>query len=134
VFADARPGGFDALPAGRQLEHQARGGVTDERYQAIQAWLARESKDVTSLRGEHVSGATVSRAVLVLQELDREIRVKTHNKRSLDDLAQAVMRADRITTAEFHFWSDSGGDWRRGAGPWLYQAQLAQGQTRAGPP
>ncbi|MDP0919970.1 hypothetical protein Q6272_33575, partial [Klebsiella pneumoniae] len=25
------------------------------------------------------------------QELDREIRVKTHNKRSLDDLAQAVM-------------------------------------------
>ena len=77
------------------------GGVTDERYQAIQARLARESKDVTSLRGEHVSGATVSRAVLVLQELDREIRVKTHNKRSLDDLAQAVMRADRITTAEF---------------------------------
>ncbi|AKS05764.1 hypothetical protein [Pseudomonas trivialis] len=77
------------------------GGITDERYEAIQARLAKEGKDVNSLRGEHVSGATVARAVVVLQELDREIRVKTHNKRSLDDLAQAVMRADSITTAEF---------------------------------
>jgi phage terminase Nu1 subunit (DNA packaging protein) len=67
----------------------------------MQARLTREGKDVTSLRGEHVSGATVARAVVVLQELDREIRVKTHNKRSLDDLAQAVMRANSITTAEF---------------------------------
>jgi len=77
------------------------GGITDERYAAIQARLGKQGKDVTSLRGEHVSGATVARAVLVLQELDREIRVKTHNKRSLDDLAQAVMRADSVNTAQF---------------------------------
>jgi len=77
------------------------GGITDERYAAIQARLAKEGKDVTSLRGEHVSGAIVARAVVMMQELDREIRVKTHNKRSLDDLAQAVMRANSITTAEF---------------------------------
>ncbi|AZE88196.1 hypothetical protein [Pseudomonas orientalis] len=77
------------------------GGITDERYQAIQTRLTKEGKDVTSLRGEHVSGATASRAVVVLQELDREIRVKTHNKRSLDDLAQAVMRADSVSTAQF---------------------------------
>lgn len=77
------------------------GGITDERYQAIQARLTKEGKDVTRLRGEHVSGAAVSRAVVVLQELDREIRVKTHNKRSLDDLAQAVMRAGSVTTAQF---------------------------------
>lgn len=38
---------------------------------------------------------------MILQELDREIRVKTHNKRSLDDLAQAVMRANSIATKEF---------------------------------
>jgi len=43
----------------------------------------------------------VARAVLVMQELDREIRVKTHNKRSLDDLAQAVMRANSINTRAF---------------------------------
>ncbi|NWF10645.1 hypothetical protein HX810_23475 [Pseudomonas salomonii] len=77
------------------------GGITDERYAAIQTRLAREGKGVTSLRGDHVNGATVAQAVLVLQELDREIRVKTHNKRSLDDLAQAVMRANSVNTAEF---------------------------------
>lgn len=77
------------------------GGITDERYVSIQARLAKEGKDVTTLRGEHISAAAVSRAVVVLQELDREIRVKTHNKRSLDDLAQAVMRAGKITTTEF---------------------------------
>ncbi|WP_141064515.1 hypothetical protein [Pseudomonas lactucae] len=77
------------------------GGITDERYQAIQARLTREGKDVTTLRGEHVNGATVSRAVLVMQELDREIRVKTHNKRSLDDLTQAVMRVETVNTQDF---------------------------------
>ncbi|QHF43759.1 hypothetical protein PspS35_08070 [Pseudomonas sp. S35] len=77
------------------------GGITDERYQAIQARLTQDGKAVTTLRGEHVGGATVARAVVVLQELDREIRVKTHNKRSLDDLAQAVMRANSVTTAQF---------------------------------
>ena len=77
------------------------GGITDERYAAIQTRLAKEGKGVTSLRGDHVNAASVARAVLVLQELDREIRVKTHNKRSLDDLAQAVMRANSVNTAEF---------------------------------
>ncbi|MEB0055159.1 hypothetical protein QN402_32390, partial [Pseudomonas sp. FG1] len=38
------------------------GGITHERYAAIQARLSRDGKDVTSLRGEHVSGATVARA------------------------------------------------------------------------
>lgn len=77
------------------------GGITDERYAAIQARLAREGKPVTSLRGEHASPATVARAVVMLQELDREIRVKTHNKRSLDDLAQAVMRSNSVSSKEF---------------------------------
>ena len=77
------------------------GGITDERYVAIQARLGKEGKGVTTLRGEHVSPAAVAQAVLLLQELDREIRVKTHNKRSLDDLAQAVMRANSTTTPEF---------------------------------
>ena len=77
------------------------GGISDERYVAIQARLSKDGKGVTTLRGEHVSGATVARAVVVLQELDREIRLKTHNKRSLDDLTQALMRLDSISTKEF---------------------------------
>ncbi|MFB3304137.1 hypothetical protein [Pseudomonas sp. AMR01] len=77
------------------------GGITDERYAAIQARLAKQGKGVTTLRGEQVNAPAVAQAVLLLQELDREIRVKTHNKRSLDDLAQAVMRANSTTTPEF---------------------------------
>ncbi|KAA0948359.1 hypothetical protein FQ186_08660 [Pseudomonas sp. ANT_H14] len=77
------------------------GGISDERYAAIQTRLSKEGKGVTTLRGEHVSGATVARAVVVLQELDREIRLKTHNKRSLDDLTQAVMRLNSISSKEF---------------------------------
>ncbi|WP_213153433.1 hypothetical protein, partial [Pseudomonas carnis] len=77
------------------------GGITDERYAAIQARLTKEGKDVTTLKSEHVNGATLARSVVVLQELDREIRVKTHNKRSLDDLAQAVMRVNSVNTKEF---------------------------------
>lgn len=77
------------------------GGISDERYTAIQARLSKDGKDVKTLLGEHVSGATVARAVVLLQDLDREIRVKTHNKRSLDDLTQAVMRLNSISTKEF---------------------------------
>ncbi|MBJ2243078.1 hypothetical protein [Pseudomonas sp. MF6768] len=77
------------------------GGISDERYGAIQARLSKDGKGVTTLRGEHVNGATVARAVVVLQELDREIRLKTHNKRSLDDLTQALMRLDSFSTKEF---------------------------------
>ncbi|KAF1033682.1 MAG: hypothetical protein GAK37_00036 [Pseudomonas sp.] len=77
------------------------GGISDDRYAAIQARLSKEGKDVTTLRGEHINRAAIARAVVLLQELDREIRVKTHNKRSLDDLTQAVMRMNSITTQEF---------------------------------
>ncbi|MFO2464716.1 hypothetical protein OOJ96_14020 [Pseudomonas sp. 15FMM2] len=77
------------------------GGISDERYAAIQARLGKEGKGVATLRGEHVNGAAVARSVILLQELDREIRLKTHNKRSLDDLTQAVMRLESISTREF---------------------------------
>ncbi|WP_017479188.1 hypothetical protein [Pseudomonas sp. PAMC 26793] len=77
------------------------GGISDDRYATLQTRLAKEGKDVTTLRVEHANSATVARAVVLLQELDREIRVKTHNKRSLDDLTQAVMRMNSISTKEF---------------------------------
>lgn len=49
----------------------------------------------------------VAKAVLLLQELDREIRLKTRNKRSLDDVLQAVMRLESVSTAEFVQLSES---------------------------
>ena len=77
------------------------GGISDERYQVLHKRLVRDSHKVDSLRGEQVDSATVAKAVLLLQELDREIRLKTRNKRSLDDVLQAAMRLESVSTAEF---------------------------------
>jgi predicted metalloprotease with PDZ domain len=49
----------------------------------------------------------VSKAVLLLQELDREIRLKTRNKRSLDDVLQGAMRLETVDTEEFVKLSES---------------------------
>ncbi|AKK01356.1 hypothetical protein VM99_26075 [Pseudomonas chlororaphis] len=83
------------------------GGMSDERYEALNARLARDSRGVMSLRGEQISPAMVAKAVLLLQELDREIRLKTRNKRSLDDVLQGAMRLETVDTEEFVQLSES---------------------------
>ena len=77
------------------------GGMSDERYQALQAKLTRDSQKVTTLRGEQISPAQLAKAVMVLQELDREIRLKTRNKRSLDDVLRGAMHLGAVSTKEF---------------------------------
>ena len=98
------------------------GGMSDDRYQALNERLARDSKGVTTLRGEQVNPATVARAVLLLQELDREIRLKTRNKRSLDDVLQAAMRLETIDTEEFVLLSEN----ILGAGSTVLDTRLLQ--------
>ncbi|MCI0996475.1 hypothetical protein HNO91_11565 [Pseudomonas corrugata] len=83
------------------------GGMSDERYQTLNERLVRDSQGVTTLRGEQVSPAMIAKAVLLLQELDREIRLKTRNKRSLDDVLQAAMRLETVDTREFVQLSES---------------------------
>ncbi|MDU9025273.1 hypothetical protein [Pseudomonas corrugata] len=83
------------------------GGMSDERYKTLEERLARDSQGVTTLRGEQVSPAMIAKAVLLLQELDREIRLKTRNKRSLDDVLQAAMRLETVDTREFVQLSES---------------------------
>lgn len=83
------------------------GGMSDERYQSLQSRLTRASHKVSTLRGEQISGPAVARAVLLLQELDSEIRLKTRNKRSLDDVLHAVMRLESVSTQEFVQLSES---------------------------
>ncbi|WP_426238003.1 hypothetical protein [Pseudomonas sp. TWP3-2] len=77
------------------------GGMSDERYASLQAKLAKDSHKVTTLRGEQISPAQVSKAVLLLQELDREIRLKTRNKRSLDDVLRGAMHLGQVDTKAF---------------------------------
>jgi predicted metalloprotease with PDZ domain len=38
---------------------------------------------------------------LLLQALDKEIRIHTQAKRSLDDVTQALMRLPKVSTEEF---------------------------------
>lgn len=77
------------------------GGMSDERYQSLQAKLAKDSQKVTTLRGEQISPAQLSKAVLLLQELDGEIRLKTRTKRSIDDVLRGAMHLGTVDTKEF---------------------------------
>jgi hypothetical protein len=77
------------------------GGMSDERYASLQKKLARDSQKVSTLRGEQVNSAQVGKAVLLLIELDQEIRIKTRNKRSLDDVLRGAMRLESVDTKEF---------------------------------
>ncbi|MCP2228237.1 hypothetical protein OKW12_003670 [Pseudomonas silensiensis] len=77
------------------------GGMSDERYESLHRRLVKDSQKVTTLRGEQANPAQVSKAVLLLQELDREIRLKTRNKRSLDDVLRGAMHLGSVDTKEF---------------------------------
>jgi hypothetical protein len=83
------------------------GGMSEDRYQTVQANLTKVSRKVTTLRGERINAATVARAVLLLQELDREIRQQTRNEKSLDNVSQGLMRLDTVSTKEFIQLSES---------------------------
>ncbi|EJN21010.1 hypothetical protein PMI36_03807 [Pseudomonas sp. GM79] len=77
------------------------GGMSDERYESLQSKLTKASQKVTTLRGEQINPAQVAKAVVLLQELDREIRLKTRNKRSLDDVLRGAMHLESVDTKEF---------------------------------
>jgi len=77
------------------------GGLSEERYQKVREHLSGWSEEVTSLRGERVSGPTTARAVLLLQELDQEIRQRSQGQYSLDDVTRGLMRLDRVSTKDF---------------------------------
>lgn len=77
------------------------GGMSEDRYRALQARLHKQGAKVTRLRGEQASVQQVARGVLLLQALDREIRLHNHEKRSLDDVTRALMRLRSVSTDEF---------------------------------
>jgi len=74
------------------------GGLGEARYHKVREQLQRWSRDVSSLRGEHSSGAVTARAVLLLEDLNQEIRVASKGRQSLDDLVQGLMRLDKVST------------------------------------
>lgn len=83
------------------------GGISDDRYDAWQARLHKQGAKVTRLVARQANAGQIARGVQVLQALDREIRLHTQNKRSLDDVTQALMRMPSVNTAEFIQISES---------------------------
>ncbi len=83
------------------------GGISDDRYEVWQARLQKQGSKVTQLRAEHATRAQTARAVLLLQALDKEIRIHTQSKRSLDDVTRALMRLPSVNTEEFVQISES---------------------------
>jgi hypothetical protein len=80
------------------------GGLSEERYQKVREQQVEWSKSVKSLRSANANGAVTARAVLLLQELDREIRQQTKGStepRSLDDVTRGLMRLDKASTKDF---------------------------------
>jgi predicted metalloprotease with PDZ domain len=77
------------------------GGMSEDRYQRVREHLTKWSRKVDSLRTERSSGPVTARAVLLLQELDREIRQRSKSRHSLDDVARGLMRLDKVTTEDF---------------------------------
>jgi hypothetical protein len=76
------------------------GAVTQTRYDRSRAWLKKWSADVRTLRVKTSKGKTTARAVLLFQELDREIRQRSKDKRDIDDVTRALMRIGKVSLAD----------------------------------
>ncbi len=83
------------------------GGMSEDRYQLVREHLTKWSRKVDSLRTEHSTGPITARAVLLMQDLDREIRTRSKSRHSLDDVARGLMRLNRVTTEDFIDISES---------------------------
>jgi hypothetical protein len=77
------------------------GGMSEDRYQDWQSIMTRVGRKATTLRGERVDAAMTARAALLMGALDQEIRRKTDDRKSLDDVAQGLMRMGAVSTEEF---------------------------------
>ncbi|KRW70142.1 hypothetical protein AO741_17455 [Pseudomonas sp. TTU2014-105ASC] len=77
------------------------GGMSEDRYQAVRAHLTKWSRKVDSLRTENSTGPVTARAVLLLQDLDKEIRQRSKSRHSLDDVSRGLMRMDTVSTDDF---------------------------------
>ncbi|AGA87490.1 MAG: hypothetical protein CVV19_13195 [Gammaproteobacteria bacterium HGW-Gammaproteobacteria-9] len=77
------------------------GGMSEDRYQAVREHLTKWSRKVDSLRTENSTGPVTARAVLLLQDLDKEIRQRSKSRHSLDDVSRGLMRMDAVSTDDF---------------------------------
>lgn len=77
------------------------GGMTDERHDKVYTWLADWSGKVKSLRSDSSNAEITARSALLLRDLDQEIRLRSKDSKSLDDVVRALRPLRKVSTAEF---------------------------------
>jgi len=78
------------------------GGISEYRYNKSLDVLAQWSADTPCAATDRAQGKQTARAVLVLHELDTEIRAASRDKASLDTLVQTLVHANQsVTNADF---------------------------------
>ncbi len=73
------------------------GAMTQERRAQIISRLGKWGSEVTELRQERSSGPVTARAVVLLDELDQELRGATDDKQNLDHLVRLLMPKRRVS-------------------------------------
>jgi len=73
-----------------ELQRRA-GGISDSRYARTRQGLREWGRSEKTLRVKHSTGPVTARAVLLFQDLDKEIRTRTKDAKSLDDVVRALM-------------------------------------------
>ena len=73
------------------------GGMTKERRKTIITNLAKWGKGVKHLRKQSSTGPITARAVVLLDELDKEIRRRSKGKFSIDDVTHDLMAKRKVS-------------------------------------
>lgn len=76
------------------------GGMTEARYAKVRTDLMEWGKDIKTLRARHSKGARTARATVFFQDLDRELRARSEDRLSLDDVTRALMHRRGVDRAQ----------------------------------
>ena len=77
------------------------GGLSEQRYEQVRDWLKSWSSKVKHLKVPRSRGETTARAVVLLQDLDTEIRNAKGVPRNLDDVTRRLVKLRKISNVEF---------------------------------
>lgn len=82
-------------------------GMSKARRTAIIKGLKKWGKDVKHLRKTKSTGAVTARAVVLLFDLDEEIRDRSNNKYNIDDVTQGLMLKRKVSLDDLRSISES---------------------------
>lgn len=77
-------------------------GMTKSRRSKIIKSLAKWGAEVKHLRKSKSTGPVTARAVVLLDELDKEIRKRSDNKYSIDDVTRDLMKTRKVSLGDLH--------------------------------